>query len=316
MQIRALIMLAVALVLGGITVFLVNNFLKSEVGDQGRVQKMRTVPVVIAMQDIKSGTKLEAVMLKAVDWPADTAPEGVYADVAKVIGDKPPVLLQETKRGEIILPYKLSPNGARGGLPVRIPEDMRAATIPVSEITGVAGFIAPGDFVDILHTSAVGRSDQLPVTRVLLQNVQVLGVDQVSSEDDAKPKIVNAVTLLVNPENGQRLTLALATGSLSLMLRNEFDASLLETTDMAWNKMVTEEVEKVVEQPKVVRRERRVVVVVKQPAPATASQIPASAVKPADRVEVIRGLNVTRQEVPSTPAANDGSSTKTGEVKP
>lgn len=314
MQIRALIMLAVALVLGGITVFLVNNFLKSEVGDQGRVQKIKTVPVVVAAQDIKSGTKLEAVMLKAVDWPAETAPDGVYSKVEAVIGEKPPVLLQETKRGEILLPYKLSPHGARGGLPVRIPEDMRAATIPVTEITGVAGFIAPGDFVDILHTSAVGRGDQLPVTRVLMQNVQVLGVDQISSEDDAKPKIVNAVTLLVSPESGQRLTLALATGSLSLLLRNEFDASLLETTDMAWNKMVTEEVEKVAERPKVVKRERRVVVVVKAPAPAVAA--PGTAANTADRVEVIRGLNVTRQEVPSTPAANDGSSAKPGDVKP
>lgn len=314
MQIRALIMLAVALVLGGITVFLVNNFLQSEAGGQGRVQKMRTVPVVVAAQDIKSGTKLEAVMLKTVDWPEETAPEGVYDKVEAVMGDKPPVLLQETKRGEVMLPYKLSPHGARGGLPVRIPEDMRAATIPVTEITGVAGFIAPGDFVDILHTSSVGRSDDLPVTRVLMQNVQVLGVDQVSSEDDAKPKIVNAITLLVNPESGQRLTLALATGSLSLLLRNEFDASLLATTDMAWNKMVTEEVEKVVERPKVVKRERRVVVVVKEPAPAVAT--PGSTAKPSDRVEVIRGLNVTRQEVPSVPAANDATPAKASEVKP
>lgn len=317
MQIRALIMLAVALVLGGITVFLVNNFLKSEVGDQGRVQKLRTVPVVVAAQDLKSGTKLEAVMLTAVDWPAETVPEGVYADVATVIGDKPPVLLQETKRGEVILPYKLSPHGARGGLPARIPEDMRAATIPVTEITGVAGFIAPGDFVDVLHTSAVGRSDELPVTRVLMQNVQVLGVDQVSSEDDAKPKIVNAVTLLVNPESGQRLTLALATGSLSLMLRNEFDASLLATKDIGWRQLVPPEESVVVaaEQPKVVKRERRIITIIKQMAPAVA--VPSPAAKPSDRVEVIRGLNVSRQEVPSaTPAANDAAPAKPAEAKP
>lgn len=317
MQIRALIMLAVALVLGGITVFLVNNFLQSEVGGQGRIQKMRTVPVVVAAQDIKSGTKLDKVMLTTVDWPAETVPDGVYADVAKVIGEKPPVLLQETKRGEVILPYKLSPHGARGGLPARIPEDMRAKTIPVSEITGVAGFIAPGDFVDVLHTSAVGRSDEIPVTRVLLQNVQVLGVDQVSSEDDAKPKIVNAITLLVNPESGQRLTLALATGSLTLLLRNEFDASLLETTDIGWRQLVPEEATVAVERPKVVRRERRVVTVVKQQAPATA--VPAPVVE-RDRVEVIRGLNVSRQEVPTTPTAkpvaNDAAGAKPADAKP
>lgn len=316
MQIRALIMLAVALVLGGITVFLVNNFLQSEAGG-GRVQKMRTVPVVVAAQDLKSGTKLEKVMLTVADWPADMAPEGAYSDVATVIGEKPPVLLQESKRGEIILPYKLSPHGARGGLPARIPEDMRAATIPVTEITGVAGFIAPGDFVDILHTSTVGRSDELPVTRVLLQNVQVLGVDQVSSEDDAKPKIVNAVTLLVNPESGQRLTLALATGSLSLLLRNEFDASLLETKDIGWRQLVPEEVVVAAERPRVVRRERRIVTVVKKQAPAVAVPTAQPVTTPEkDRVEVIRGLNVSRQEVPTSPAANEPGAAKSAEPKP
>lgn len=310
MQSRALIMLAVALVLGGITVFLVNSFLKSEVGDKGRVQRMHTVPVVVAAQDLKSGTKLAALMLKTVDWPADTAPEGVYGDVATVMGEKPPVLLQETKRGEVMLPYKLSPHGARGGLPAHIPEDMRAATIPVSEITGVAGFIAPGDFVDVLHTSAAGRPDALPVTRVLMQNIKVLGVDQVNSEDDAKPKIVNAITLLVNPESGQRLTLALATGSLSLLLRNEFDASLLATKDIGWRQLVPEETVAAAEQqPKVLRRERRIITIVKQAAPVFSA-------KPSDHVEVIRGLNVTKQDVPSTPAANDAAPAKPGATKP
>jgi len=230
----------------------------------------------------------------------DSAPEGAYSDVAVVIGEKPPVLLTETKRGEIILPYKLSPHGARGGLPARIPEDMRAATIPVTEVTGVAGFIAPGDFVDVLHTSAVGRSDQIPVTRVLLQNVQVLGVDQVSSEDEAKPNIVNAVTLLVKTEQGQRLTLALATGTLSLLLRNEFDASLIATNDISWRQLMPEEVVRE-ETPKVVRRERRIVTEVRRPAPAMA--LPP-ATKEMDKVEVIRGLNVTKQDVPGgAPAA-------------
>lgn len=310
MQIRALIMLAIALILGGITVFLVNNFLQREVGDRGRVQKLRTVPVVVAASDIKSGTKLEAVMLKLVDWPAESAPEGVYADVNTVIGQKPPVLLQETKRGEIILPYKLSPHGARGGLPAMIPEDMRAVTIPVNEITGVAGFVAPGDFVDVLHTSAIERDDKLPVTRVLLQNVQVLGVDQTSSEDKAEPKVVNAITLLVNTENGQRLTLAISTGQLSLLLRNEFDASLLETKEVTWKQLVPAVPEPV--RAKVVKRERRTVVVIKRvpvAVPAVAPNAPA-APQEKPQVEVIRGLNVSRQEVPGTPAANDASATK------
>lgn len=283
MQLRALIMLALALVMGGITVFLVNTFLQQEVSQRGKVQEIRTVPVVVAAADLKVGTKLEPVMIKVVDWPAEIAPEGAYADAKAAIGDKPPVVLQEMKRGEILLPYKLSPHGARGGLPSRIPEDMRAITIPVSEVTGVAGFIVPGDFVDVLHTTSIGRKENDPVTRVLLQNVQVLGIDQVMSQDEANPKVVNAVTLLVNTESAQRITLGLATGTINLILRNEFDASLLAVNDVS-----SRDLEPYVEEPtkpKVVRRAHREV---KQEAP-----------KP--QVEVIRGLQVTRQVVPGAP---------------
>lgn len=279
MQLRAIVMLAIALVLGGITVFLVNSFLQREVGDRSRVQEIRTVPVVVAAADLSVGTRLEQAHLRLVDWPQEAVPEGAFSDPAAVIGEKPPVVLQQTRKGEPLLPYKLSPHGARGGLPARIPEDMRATTIPVSEVSGVAGFIMPGDFVDVLHTSAVGRDDKIPVTRVLLQNVQVLGIDQLSAEDEAGAKVVNAVTLLVNTEAGQRVTLAMATGELNLLLRNEFDASLLGVSDVTWRDLVPFIPEPV--KPKVVRRERR-----------------EATPPPKPQVEVIRGLQVTRQTVP------------------
>jgi pilus assembly protein CpaB len=281
MQLRAIIMLALALVLGGITVFLVNTFLQQEVGQRGKVQEIRTVPVVVANADLKIGTRLEPMMLSVIDWPEAAAPEGAFNDVGVLLGEKPPVALQEMRRGEIVLPYKLSPHGARGGLPARIPEDMRAVTIPVSEITGVAGFIVPGDYVDVLHTSDVGRADRIPVTRVLLQNVQVLGIDQVATDEDSKPRVVNAVTLLVNTEAGQRLTLAMATGSINLLLRNEIDASLLAVEDVTWKDLqpMVQEPTK----PKIVKRVRR-----------------EAPVKP--QVEVIRGLQVTNQTVPNEAA--------------
>lgn len=290
MQLRALIMLALALIMGGITVFLVNTFLQKEVGERGRVQNIRTISVVVADTDLKIGTKLEPVMLRTADWPAEVAPEGAFTDVKTLIGEKPPVVLQEIHRGEIVLPYKLSPHGARGGLPSRIPEDQRAITVPVNEVTGVGGFVMPGDFVDVLYTSAIGRKDTLPVTRVLLQNVQVLGVDQVSAQDKSEPKIVNAITLLVNTEAAQRVTLALATGSVTLILRNEFDASLLGVSDVTSQDLVPFIPEP--EKPKVVKRQRREAPVLVAPKP---------------QVEVIRGLQVTKQVVPGSeaPPAND-----------
>ncbi len=295
MQLRALIMLALALIMGGITVFLVNTFLQREVSDLGRVQEIRTVPVVVAATDLKVGTKLEAVMVQVADWPAEVAPEGTFKDVATLIGEKPPVVLQEIRRGEIVLPYKLSPHGARGGLPSRILEDQRAITVPVTEVTGVGGFVMPGDFVDVMHTSAIGRRDELPVTRILLQNVLVLGIDQVSSQDRGEPKIVNAITLQVSTEAAQRLTLGLATGSITLILRNEFDASLLAASDVTWQDLVPFIPEP--QKTRVVKRQRREPVAVPKP-----------------QVEVIRGLQVTKQSVSGPEggaAANDA-----GEQKP
>lgn len=287
MQLRALIMLALALIMGGITVFLVNTFLQREVTERGRVQEVRTVPVVVAAADLGVGTRLEPALMRVVDWPVAVAPDGVFSDVKTVMGEKPPVVLQEIRRGEPVLPYKLSPHGARGGLPSRIPEDQRAITIPVTEVTGVAGFVVPGDFVDVLHTSVIGRKDNLPVTRVLLQNVQVLGIDQVTSRDQAEPKVVNAVTLLANTEASQRLTLAMATGTITLILRNEFDASLLATSDVTWQNLVPFIPEP--EKPRVVKRQHR------EPPPAP----------PKPQVEVIRGLQVTRQTVSGAEAANE-----------
>lgn len=286
MQLRAIIMLALALVMGGITVFLVNTFLQREVAEGARVKEVRTVQVVVAAADLKVGTKLEPIMLSVVDWPQASAPEGTFSAIPPLLGEKPPVVLQEMKRGEVVLPYKLSPHGARGGLPSRIPEDMRAITVPVTEITGVAGFTMPGDFVDVLHTSAIGQKDQLPVTRVLLQNMQVVGIDQLSSQDSSKPTVVNAVTLLAHPEAAQRLTLALATGTITLILRNEFDASLLAASDVTWQDLVPFIPEPA--KPRVVKRERREPVVAPKP-----------------QVEIIRGLQVTKQVVPEGAAAND-----------
>lgn len=270
MQIRALIILAVALVLGGVTVYLVNTYLQQEVSQLSDAEVVKTVPVVVAASDLKTTTRLDRLMLKVVPWPQDSVPEGAYRSIDVVMGDKAPIVLQETRRGEPLLPYKLSPHGARGGLPSRIPEDMRAITMPVNEIRGVAGFVSPGDYVDVLHTTNLGRRDERPVTRMLMQNIRVLGIDQESSESETDPKVVNAVTLLVTPFDGQRLNLAITTGEVGLMLRNEFDASIIEEQVASYEHLLTIEKDR---KTKIYKRERR------------------------PSVEVIRGLDIRKQEV-------------------
>lgn len=283
MQARALLILGLALLLGGITVVLVNRYLQQQVSERQMAQTIQTVPLVVAAADLKSGTRLEAVLLKQVDWPAESVPDGAFNDVAAAIGKAPPIVLDEIRRGEPLLKHRLSPYGARGGLPARIPEDMRAVTIPTTEVRGVAGFVMPGDFVDVLHTTNLGRKDNRPVTRVLLQNAQVLGIDQVSSHDETDPRIVNAVTMLVSPHDGQRVALAIATGDVSLLLRNEFDASLVEAAVVSYEDLLTLEADR---KTVVTKRARR------------------------PRVEVIRGLEITNQTV------KEGEPAKAGEEQP
>jgi pilus assembly protein CpaB len=281
MQMRALIILVVALVAGLAAVFLAKTMVEQRVSTATPIEMVETKPVVVAKVDLKMGTRIDKVMLDTIDWPVASLPENHFSSIEEVLGDEPPIVLKQMKKGEVLLYYKLSPHGAKGGLPSKIPEDMRAITISVTEVKGVAGFVLPGDYVDVLHTTSIGRKDHKPVTRVLMQNVQVLGVDQVSSEDETDPKVVNAVTMLVTTRDGQKLKLAETVGELNLLLRNEYDASILEVKTVDLNDLVpTDKPTKV----KVYKRIRR------------------------PTVEVIRGLEIKKQsvtegkELPQTPA--------------
>lgn len=270
MQMRALIILVVALVAGLAAVFLAKTMVDQRVGDATTVEQVKTVPVVVAKVDLKMGTRLDKLMLDTIEWPEKSLPENYFSSIESAVGEEPPIVLKQMRKGEAILHYKLSPHGAKGGLPAKIPEDSRAITIAVTEVRGVAGFVLPGNYVDVLHTTKVGRKDKQPVTRVLMQNVEVLGVDQISSEDETDPKVVNAVTLLVSTIEGQKLTLAGTVGELNLLLRNEYDASILEVKTVDLNDLVpTDKPTKV----KVYKRVRR------------------------PTVEVIRGLEIKKQSV-------------------
>ena len=227
MQKKALLLLLIALIMGGLVTILVNTLLTREVQERGEVSVIPTTKVLVATSDLKTGMRLDKLTIKQVDWPVGNLPEGTYSNVDTLLGEKPPVVIKKIYKNEIILPYKLSPQGARGGLPPKIVEDRRAATIEVNEITGVAGFVLPGTFVDVLLTSDIGQRDKELASRTLLQNALVLGVDQLSSEDEDDPKVVNAVTLEVTPRDGKKLALAQEVGKLSLLLRNEIDASIL-----------------------------------------------------------------------------------------
>jgi pilus assembly protein CpaB len=279
MQKRALLLLLLALVLGGVAVILVNMMLRQSVEGQVQAEAVPMTRVVVAAVDLKTGTRLNRLSLKEIDLPTENLPAGVFRSMHELVPegeDAPaaPIVLKTMVKNEPVLSYKLSPFGARAGLPPKIPEDQRAFTIQVSNITGVAGFVLPGNYVDVLLTSTIGRKDNLPATRTLLQNIQVLGVDQISSEDEDKPKVVNAVTLLVTPLEGKMLALGSKVGELGLFLRNEFDASIIEQEVVTTTTLLEAYQER---KPVVTQRVRRAV--------------------PVPTVEVIRGLDVQQQRV-------------------
>ncbi len=226
MQSRAIVMLVIALLFGGIAVFLVNSLLTRQLEEQTKVTKLTTQKVAVAAADLDVGTRLEQSLLSVVDWPESSVPAGSFSGTRALVGEQPPIVLREIRKGEPILSYKLSPHGARGGLTIKIPADKRAITIPVNEVRGVGGFVLPGDRVDVLLTTDTGRANNDFVTRTLMEAVTVLGVDQLSSEEEDEPRVVNAVTLLVTPEEGEKLTLAQKVGNLTLLLRNEADITV------------------------------------------------------------------------------------------
>jgi pilus assembly protein CpaB len=277
MQMRALVMLVVALVLGAVAVVLVKTILEQKVEERGEMKALATRPVVVAAVNLDVGTSLDRLMLKRADWPADSVPEGAFSDIDALIGEQPRVVIKEIHKGEPLMAYKVSPPGARGGLTARIPENMRATTVAVNEVRGVAGFVLPGDRVDVLLTTG-GRSGEASATRTLLQNILVLGVDQQSSEKENAPKVVNAVTMLVTPEEGKKLTLAQSIGDLSLLLRSERDTAMAAPSE-------------------VTVADLRFAPPAAEPTAAAAAAAPASSRETGVTVEVIRGLSVGRQTV-------------------
>jgi pilus assembly protein CpaB len=185
--------------------------------------------VVVAAVDIELGSRINAQMLKLVEWPSGSVPPGTFSDPA-ALADR--VVKTSVLRGEPMLEAKLAPVGTKGGLSAVITEGKRAITVRVNDVIGVAGFALPGNYVDVLvNTQQEGAgSDSKQISKIVLERMLVLAVAQEASRDETKPKVVNAVTLEVTPEEAERLDLARSVGTLSLALRNQVDGKDVGTS--------------------------------------------------------------------------------------
>lgn len=183
--------------------------------------------VVVAARDLPAGTILRREDVEGVSWPGSVVPEGFATQAGEVVGRG---LITDVRKNEPLLDSKLAQKEAGGGLSITIPEGMRAVSVEVDEVVGVAGFVLPGTRVDVLVTVMPGTDRRQTTTRIILQNVRALAADQRYQQDiDGEPQYVTVVTLLVTPQQAEELTLAATEGRIQLALRNTLDGEEVET---------------------------------------------------------------------------------------
>lgn len=219
---RGILMLLVALITGLAAVVLAARWMHQRASVTGG-------KVAVAAVDIPIGARISAQMVQLVDWPAGSSvPEGAFSDPAVLDGRVTRVGLLH---GEPILPTKLAAQGSHGGLAAVVSEGKRAITVRVNDVIGVAGFALPGSFVDVMVNTQEGNShnSERAISKIVLERILVLAVAQQADRDETKPKVVNAVTLEVTPEQAEKLDLARSVGNLSLVLRNETDPAPVGT---------------------------------------------------------------------------------------
>ena len=218
---RAILMLLVALVAGAAAVVSASRWLLQQSSSSVR-------QVVVAANDLDLGQPLNGSQLKLVSWPTASVPPGAFEDLKALDGR---VVRTSLQRGEPILDAKLAPVGTKGGLSAVINDGKRAITVRVNDVVGVAGFALPGNYVDVIvNTNEEAKNTQNGnISKIVLEKILVLAVAQQVSRDDTQPKVVNAVTLEVTPDQAEKLDVARSVGTLSLVLRNQMDVADINT---------------------------------------------------------------------------------------
>jgi len=222
MPIRTIATIAIAALLGLMAVFLVQTYLnRQRAADRSQAVVAGTVPVVVAAQPIARGIALQPGLLKVVRYPEGSVPPGALTDLNQAAGQR--LVLRAFAPNEPILASRITTPGGKVNLSAAMTPGMRAVTFRSDDIAGVAGFVLPGDRVDVQLTRQAGEGQQAMITQVLAQNIKVLGVDQVTDDASDKPMVARAITLEVTQEQAQTIRLAQAVGSVALALRQVSD---------------------------------------------------------------------------------------------
>jgi pilus assembly protein CpaB len=225
MRNRIFAVLAIAILAGGGLAYGTYNAIN---GQPVKTVNAPTDPVVVAAADLALGAELKKEDLTVINFPKGAAPEGAFHAPSDIVGRG---VVVPIVKNEIVLPAKLASKEAGAGLPPIIPDGMRAVSVRVNEVIGVAGYVLPGTLVDVLATESPTDQHADTTSKVILSKVQVLtaGTRMEQDQDKGKPMQVTVVTLLVYPEQAERLALASTEGKIQLALRNPTDQSAPET---------------------------------------------------------------------------------------
>lgn len=223
---RLLLIGFVALTLGAVVSYAVYRALQTRTG----ADAAPGVEVVVAANDIAVGAKVAESDVRLVRFPAADLPSNIFHLKTSVVGRG---AILPIARGEFFLPNKLAGENAGAGMQSLIPPGMRAVSVRVNEVIGVAGFVVPGTRVDVLLTgNPTGASDQRTTT--VLENVAVIATGQKLERNTAgEPQLTPVITLLVSPDDAQKLTLATSQGKIQLALRNPLDTKQQELNSVA-----------------------------------------------------------------------------------
>ncbi|HKS86479.1 MAG TPA: Flp pilus assembly protein CpaB [Pseudolabrys sp.] len=221
---RNLFVLVIAIVMGGVAAFLARNWLETHARSYAATQPVGNI--VVAAKPLAFGAILTADDVIEVPWAAKTFPDGAFVTKDSLLKDGRRVVLSPLAPHEPVLRSKVTEPGQRGTLSALLEKGLRAVTIRVDDVRGVAGFILPGDYVDVVLIAEAGAARRENYSEILLQHVKVLAIDQLASEQQEHPTVAKAVTIEVTPEQAQKVLLATNIGKLSLILRRPAEATI------------------------------------------------------------------------------------------
>jgi pilus assembly protein CpaB len=219
---NSILMLVVAILLGGVAALLADNWLVS------RTQvATTTTTIVIAARPLPFGTPLTKDSIQEIPWAASVVPVGSFTSKEALFKDGRRMALATIQENEPILTAEITGPGERAPLSTLLDKDKRAITVRVDDVRGVAGFILPNDRVDVVLIRGATDGSGSRQSDLLLQDVKVIAVDQIAAQQKDNPVVAKAVTLEVTPYEAQKISLATSIGSLSLILRKAGDANLV-----------------------------------------------------------------------------------------